>query len=136
MSDVKFYHECPVNIPIKYAVIVARYRGKWILCRHKERTTWEIPGGHLEINETPDQAARRELWEETGTVKAELHPICIYSVQDCGMLYFAEIEELGPIPETSEIKEIAFFDALPESLTYPHIQPALFHNVQNWLQKQ
>lgn len=136
MSAVTFYEESPRSAAMKYAVIVARYRGKWILCRHKERTTWEIPGGHLEANETPDQAAIRELWEETGTVKAKITRICCYGVQDYGMLYFAEVKELSPIPETSEIGEIDFFDSLPEELTYPHIQPALFDKVQSWLQKQ
>ena len=136
MSHVHFYAECPPHAAIKYAVIVARYQGKWILCRHRERTTWEIPGGHLEFNETPNHAASRELWEETGTVKAELRPICIYAVQDYGMLYFAEVEELGPIPDESEIQEIACFDVLPENLTYPHIQPELFYKAKNWLLKQ
>ena len=134
MINVHFYAECPSNSVIKYAVIASRYKGKWILCRHRERSTWEIPGGHLECNETADQAASRELWEETGAVTAELSPICIYAVQDYGMLYFAEVVELGAIPDSSEIKEIAFFDELPENLTYPHIQPALFDKVQNWLE--
>ena len=25
--------------------------GKWVFCRHKERNTWEIPGGHREMGE-------------------------------------------------------------------------------------
>ena len=134
MSSVNFYTDCPQDTIIKYAVIVARYHGKWILARHKERTTWEIPGGHVENNETPDQAALRELWEETGAVKAEISPVCLYAVQDYGMLYFAEVAELAPIPVNSEIREIGFFHDLPKELTYPHIQPALFEKVQNWLQ--
>lgn len=31
-----------------------------------ERYTLELPSGHVETNETPEQAARRELLEETG----------------------------------------------------------------------
>lgn len=133
MNTVVFYDPCPKDATIKYAVIVARYRGKWILCRHKERTTWEIPGGHLESNETPDQAASRELWEETGALKAKITPVCAYSFGDYGMLYFADISELGSIPEGSEIAEIAYFDYLPAELTYPHIQPSLFERAQIWL---
>ena len=133
MNTVKFYHACPGDASIKYAVIVAQYHGKWILCRHKDRKTWEIPGGHREMNEKPEQTAARELWEETGTLKAEITPVCAYSFGDYGMLYYADVSELGSIPEGSEITETACFDYLPDELTYPHIQPALFEKVQSWL---
>ena len=33
----------------KFADIVASYEGKWIFCKHKNRTTWEIPGGILSM---------------------------------------------------------------------------------------
>ena len=29
-------------------VLVSRYKNKWVFCKHKERNTWEIPGGHIE----------------------------------------------------------------------------------------
>ncbi|CEO06781.1 hypothetical protein [Paraclostridium sordellii] len=34
-----------------FAVIVSRFQGKWILAKHKDRETWEIPGGHREKGE-------------------------------------------------------------------------------------
>ena len=37
---------------IKYAVVMAQEAGKWLICRHRKRTTWEIPGGHREAGET------------------------------------------------------------------------------------
>ena len=46
---------------LKYAVIVARYKDKWVFGRHKQRDTWEIPGGHREPGETIEQTALREL---------------------------------------------------------------------------
>ncbi|MBR0319556.1 MAG: NUDIX domain-containing protein, partial [Clostridia bacterium] len=51
---------------LMFSVIFARKDGKWLLCRHRERDTWEFPGGHIEEGETPPDCAQRELFEETG----------------------------------------------------------------------
>ncbi len=51
---------------LTYVVIGTRYLDKWVFVRHKLRRTWEIPGGHIEEDETPLEAAQRELQEETG----------------------------------------------------------------------
>ena len=42
-----------------YVVILSRMEGKFLLSRHKQRTTWEFQGGHIEQGETPLQAAKR-----------------------------------------------------------------------------
>ncbi len=54
---------------LTYVVMCAMYKSKWIFVRHKDRETWEVPGGHIEIGETPDEAACRELYEEAGATK-------------------------------------------------------------------
>lgn len=36
----------------KFAVVMARTGEGWLFVRHKDRSTWEIPGGHREKNET------------------------------------------------------------------------------------
>jgi 8-oxo-dGTP pyrophosphatase MutT (NUDIX family) len=37
-----------------------------LLIHHKKLRTWLPPGGHIDPNETPPEAAKREAFEETG----------------------------------------------------------------------
>lgn len=42
------------------------HEGKVLLIKHKKLGIWLAPGGHIEEEELPHQAAEREFWEETG----------------------------------------------------------------------
>ena len=44
MTKVNFYDNINDSM-LKFAVIIARYNGKWVFCKHKKRNTWEVPGG-------------------------------------------------------------------------------------------
>ena len=124
---------------LTHVVIVAENKGKWIFCKHKDRDTWEIPGGHIEPGEKPMEAAARELHEETGAEAFELKKICAYSVEheertSYGLLFHAQVEKLKKMLN-SEIAEILLYNDLPGELTYPEIQPDLFHKVKTELAK-
>lgn len=109
IKDVRLYDEVEDSL-LKFAVITARSGGKWVFCRHRGRTTLEIPGGHREPGESVDQTAARELREETGAKTFTLRPVCVYSVvrddaaESFGGLYTAEISSFGALH--SEIEEI------------------------------
>ncbi len=141
MTQVKFYSENEViESKMKFVVMMARYNDKWIMVRHRDRDTWEIPGGHIEEFEKAFGAAKRELYEETGAKDFDLHPVCTYSVikdqgeESFGKLYYAKVYKLEELPN-SEIVEIKFVDDISEDLTYPFIQPMLWEKVSNHLEK-
>ena len=79
MVDVKFYDEIDDRL-LKFAVIIAKTDNKWVFCKHRERETFEIPGGHRENGEHILDTAKRELYEETGALEYSIKPICVYSV--------------------------------------------------------
>ena len=102
-----------------------------------------MPGGHREAGEDFFETAKRELQEETGAIKFEIKPICVYSVtgktrvndtgeETFGMLYFADItmfeEELH-----SEMEKVVLLDELATEWAYPLIQPLLIEEYERRL---
>lgn len=131
------FYEAVEDSLLKFAVIVAKTNGKWVFCKHKERDTLEIPGGHREPNENIIDTAKRELIEETGAIDFDLKPICVYSViekdnfngeETFGLLCYADIKSFGKI--NSEIERIIITDELPTNWTYPTIQPYLLAELE------
>ncbi|MDE5973205.1 MAG: NUDIX domain-containing protein [Eubacterium sp.] len=132
MTQVKFYDSVSDEL-LKFAVIISKTNGKWVFCKHKERNTYEVPGGHREKNEDIVDTARRELYEETGALKFDLKLICVYSVttednfdgqETFGLLCYADIYEFEEKLH-SEIEKIIITEKLVENWTYPLIQPEL-----------
>ena len=134
---VRFYDHM-VDALLKFAVIIAKTEGKWVFCKHKERNTYELPGGHREAGEEILDTARRELYEETGAISCRIEPVCAYSVtapgnfggeESFGMLYFAEIKEFEP-ELRSEIESILLTEQLVENWAYPPIHPPMLEEAR------
>lgn len=138
MLEVKFYDSVADEL-LKFAVVVSRYDGKWVFCKHKERDTYEVPGGHREADEDILDTAKRELQEETGAVKFSIEPVCVYSVtgknrvndtgeETFGLLCYADIEEFSGTLD-SEMEQVVLLEELPDNCTYPLIQPKLIEKI-------
>ena len=134
---VHFYESVEDSL-LKFAVILATYRGKKVFCKHKNRDTLEIPGGHRESGEAILETARRELYEETGAIDFKIAPVCVYSViepdnfdgaETFGMLYHAEISAFEAQLH-SEIERIVVLAGRPDRWTYPNIQPMLMDEAE------
>ena len=139
MLEVNFY-DCIDDELLKFAVIISKTNGKWVFCKHKERETYEIPGGHRENGESILDTAKRELREETGAIDFAIKPICVYSVkgktrvsndneENFGMLFIADIFSFEDLH--SEIENILITDNLVDNWTYPSIQPKLIEEAKN-----
>lgn len=140
LLEVKFYDTVEDTL-LKFAVIISKSNGKWVFCKHKERDTFEVPGGHRESGEEIIETAKRELQEETGAVRFDIKPICVYSVtgknrvnesgeETFGLLCYADIIEFSD-QLNSEMEKVVLMEQLPENWTYPFIQPIL---IEKYLQ--
>lgn len=134
--SVRFYETDAVeDAQLRFAVILAVSEGKLVLCRHRDRESWEFPGGHREAGETILDTARRELQEETGAVDFSIQPVCAYSVTGAnrvnpvggtayGLLCFAEVRSLqDDLQHEIAQRRLSTQPLLP--WTYPLIQPHL-----------
>lgn len=137
MTKINFYDEVDEKL-FKFAVIITKSNNQWVFCKHKDRDTYEVPGGHREAGEDILETAKRELNEETGATDFNIKPICAYSVtapnnfdgqETFGMLYYADVKSFDD-KLCFEIEKVILVDELVENWTYPEIQPKLLEEAR------
>lgn len=118
-------HIIYLNPPIAAGVIAQREDGKIVLVLRGEnpgKGLWCLPAGFMEIDETVEQAAQRECWEETGlqVVTDDLLGVWSYFHREKGtsgvlVVYTAHIVG-GELRPGSDSADVRFFapDEIPE----------------------
>ncbi len=114
-------------------VCVCKYKDKYVFSYNKKRDGWEIPGGHIEENESWQDALKREMYEETGATLIEFTPVCVYKITSFALLCYCEIKKFSYLPKESEMTKILLSDHLPDNLTYPDTYKAFFKKVNEFI---
>jgi 8-oxo-dGTP pyrophosphatase MutT (NUDIX family) len=112
--------------------------GKILLQRRKDNDCWSDHGGSVELGETLEEAAARELFEETGlkALKLELFgvfsgPTMYFTYPNGDKVYIVDVcfvceEFSGSLKcQKSEVTELKWFeiDNIPENITPPVKMP-------------
>lgn len=122
------------------SVIVENEKGHVLLQKRADNHCWGYAGGSVELDEVVEDAARRELFEETGLIARELELFGVFSGKDTHYIY-PNGDEVSNVDivylcrkydgtlkrQEAEVEELRFFpaNALPENLSPPIRRPLL-----------
>ena len=113
-------------------VVLFNDEGKVLLEERADDGYFDFPGGGIDLKETAEEAAYRELLEETGLVADKLELFKVYSGEITHYVYFNGDEIYGIdlvytchkyhgelTPQLEEVKSLKFYDlkAMPEKMS-------------------
>jgi mutator protein MutT len=114
--------------------IIKNEHGKILLQRRQDRNVWGFPGGAMELGESAEETARREVEEETGLIIAINSLIGVYTkyfdeypngdkAQTISLFFSGQISGGRLIASNEESIELKFFnpDEIPELFNQQHI---------------
>ena len=121
------------------SVIVEDPQGRILLQLRSDNHCWGYPGGSVELDEVVEEAAKRELFEETGLVAKRLSLFGIFSgpqthymypngdeVSNVEIVYVCKDYSRELRCQDGEVDALSFFekDRIPDNL-FSAIQPTL-----------
>lgn len=126
------------------SVIIENGQGEILLGRRTDNHQWGYSGGSIELGETVEECAKRELFEEMGLVAEELEFFMVNSgpethyiypngdeVYNVEIIYLCRSYHGEPRRQESEVEELRFFslEELPEEIS-PPIRPVMCRYVE------
>ncbi|MDW7616623.1 nucleoside triphosphatase YtkD [Peribacillus simplex] len=114
------FSENPVFGESWHVFVLSRYKGRWVLTKHRERGL-EFPGGKREAGESIEETAIREVYEETGGLVGQLQFLGQYKVHDpvkpiVKSIFYANLREVKKKEDYLETEGPIFLEALPAVL--------------------
>jgi 8-oxo-dGTP pyrophosphatase MutT (NUDIX family) len=128
-------------------VILVNPNNEFLLQLRKDNNCWGLAGGSLEMGETLEQVAKRELFEETGLIANNLTLFNVFSGEDFYYKYPHGDEVYNVVTayicrdyegvlrkEESEVKELKFFNLtdIPSNISPPDL-PIINEYIQKCL---
>ncbi len=77
----------PVVVQTGASVIVVNSAGEILMQQRQDDGTWSYPGGRVEIDETVEDAARREVLEESGLLVGNMELLGVFSGKELNHVY-------------------------------------------------
>ena len=120
----------PIIVPHS-VVILINPQNQVLLEERLDDSYFDFPGGGIDLGESSEEAAKRELFEETGLFAEELELFKVYSgeithyiyangdeIYGVDLVYICRLYNGELTPQPEEVKSLAFydFDALPEKM--------------------
>ena len=128
------------------SVIVENEQGEILLQKRADNHCWGYAGGSVELDEAVEDAAKRELFEETGLIARELSLFGVFSgaqmhyvypngdeVSNVDIVYLCR-DYTGVLEKQDcEVEQLKFFpaSAIPESISPPNRIPLM-----RWLEQK
>ena len=112
--------------------------GKVLMQKRKDNSCWALHGGSVEIGEKVEDAAKRELFEETGLTANSLELLGVFSGENMiytypngdkvyivSLIYICRDFSGELLPEAKEVSKLKWFDIgnLPKDISPPDIEP-------------
>jgi 8-oxo-dGTP diphosphatase len=108
-----------------FAVIFDK-KGRVLLCHRCDQDVWNLPGGGVERDELPNEAAIRETLEETGLIIEILELVGIYGKPNKGEFIFVFLSKItgGEIKKTEEADETRYYKLknMPTNTLQKHVE--------------